>query len=164
MIGSLSYFVNNHHINLKSGWRVILTVTSNCFEEEEDKVIKEKAYAILRKIYESGFTIFNLEENYTDIVQILGKLTREREEFYGLGCLQIIQLIVDYYHQKLGLNLDEDIDAKVNEVDIHFWQTVFLPLLSIIFPMCGDCRPKVQAPAIKALFSILMKYGKLFKY
>jgi len=60
MIGSLSYFVNNHHVNLKSGWRVVLAVTSSCFEEEEDKVIKEKAFAILRKIYESGFTIFNL--------------------------------------------------------------------------------------------------------
>ena len=78
----------------------------------------------------------------------------------------IIQQIIDYFHKKMGIILDDDtIDEKENKnVDIHFWQTVFLPLLSIIFPMCGDCRTKVQSPAIKALFDILMKYGKLFKY
>jgi hypothetical protein len=30
--------------------------------------------------------------------------------------------------------------------------------------MCGDSRLKVQAPAIKTLFEILTKYGKLFRY
>ena len=108
MIGSLSYFVSNHHNNLKIGWKVILSVTSQCFEEEEDPVIKEKAFAILRKLYESSFTIFSLEDNYGDMVQILGKLTREKEEVYGLGCLQIIQLIVEYYHQKLGISLEDN--------------------------------------------------------
>jgi hypothetical protein len=79
MMGSLSYFVANHHSNLKSGWKVILSVTSSCFEEDEDTVIKEKGYAILKKIYDSNFGIFNLEDNYTDLVQILSKLTREKE-------------------------------------------------------------------------------------
>ena len=99
-------------------------------------------------------------------MQILTKLTREKDESYGLGCLQIIQLIVEYYHQKLGINLEEEggMNQESNNVDIHFWQTVFLPLLSIIFPVCGDCRTRVQTPAIKVLFEILMKYGKLFKY
>ena len=145
---------------------MILSVTSNCFEEEEDKIIKEKAYGILKKISDSQFTVFSLEENYNDVVQILGKLTREKEEHYGLGCLQIIHQIIDYFHKKMGINLDEDkIEEKESkEVDIHFWQTVFLPLLSIIFPMCGDARTNVQSPAIRALFDILMKYGKLFKY
>ena len=41
---------------------------------------------------------------------------------------------------------------------------MFLPLLSIIFPICGDSRTSVQQPAIECLFSILFKYGKLFKY
>jgi hypothetical protein len=30
--------------------------------------------------------------------------------------------------------------------------------------MCGDSRTKIQSPAIKALFDLLMKYGKLFRY
>jgi hypothetical protein len=82
-----------------------------------------------------------------------------------LGALQIIQLIVEYYHQRLGIDLEKSIDAAENaQIDINFWQTVFLPLLSIIFPMCGDARTRVQAPAIKTLFDILIKYGKLFRY
>lgn len=108
MIGSLSYFVSNHHISLKYGWKVILSVTNNCFQEQEDKVLKEKAYGILKKISDSQFSVFNLEENYNDIVQILGKLTREKQEAYGLGCLQIIQQIIDYFHKKMGIMLEED--------------------------------------------------------
>lgn len=33
MIGGMNYFVSNHHVCLKSGWKVILSVVSNCFEE-----------------------------------------------------------------------------------------------------------------------------------
>lgn len=59
----------------------------------------------MKKIYESNFSILNLEECYNDIVQILNKLKSEREENYSLGCLNIISMIVEYYHQKLGIDL-----------------------------------------------------------
>ena len=49
-------------------------------------------------------------------------------------------------------------------LDISFWQTYFLPLLSTIYIICGDSRSEVQTNAIELLFSVLMKYGKLFKY
>jgi brefeldin A-inhibited guanine nucleotide-exchange protein len=165
MIGSLSYFVVNHSLSLKSGWKLILSVICSCFEDEEHQIIKEKAYGILRKIAESNFTIFTLEDNYNDFVQILGRLAREKEENYALGCLQIIQQIIEYYHMRLGISLEHGPDAVENEkVDINFWQTVFLPLLSIIFPVCGDWRAAVQKPAIECLFSLLFRYGKLFRY
>jgi len=50
MIGALSYFVNNYPTHLKTGWKTILAVVNNSFEDEEHQVIKEKAYAILKKI------------------------------------------------------------------------------------------------------------------
>jgi Sec7-like guanine-nucleotide exchange factor len=59
-IGSLSYFVVNHAQHLKVGWKLILSVICNCFEEEEHQIIKEKAYGILKKISESNFAIFSL--------------------------------------------------------------------------------------------------------
>jgi hypothetical protein len=31
MIGGLSYFVNNHALYLKSGWKTVLSVVSSCF-------------------------------------------------------------------------------------------------------------------------------------
>jgi hypothetical protein len=34
MIGSLSYFVVNHSLHLKIGWKLILNVICNSFEEE----------------------------------------------------------------------------------------------------------------------------------
>lgn len=105
MIGGLSYFVTYHSLHLKNGWKLILNVTCNCFEEEEHQIIKEKAYGILKKIAESNFSIFNFEENYNDFVQILNRLGREKEENYALGCLQIIQQIVEYYHARMGINL-----------------------------------------------------------
>jgi len=40
MIGGLNYFVSNHYSHLKLGWKTILSVVSNCFEEEEHQVIK----------------------------------------------------------------------------------------------------------------------------
>jgi hypothetical protein len=49
-------------------------------------------------------------------------------------------------------------------LNINFWQTIFLPLLSIIFPICGDSRTNIQLPAIESLFDILTRYGKFFKY
>jgi len=40
MIGGLSYFVNNYPTQLKTGWKTILTVVNNSFEDEEHQVIK----------------------------------------------------------------------------------------------------------------------------
>jgi Sec7-like guanine-nucleotide exchange factor len=40
MVGSLNYFVSNHHTYLKSGWKTIMSVVSNCFDEDEDPIIK----------------------------------------------------------------------------------------------------------------------------
>lgn len=111
MIGSLSYFVVNHALHLRGGWKLILSVVGACFEEEEHQIIKEKAYGILRKIAENNFAIFSLEENYNDFLQILGKLAREKEDTYATGCLQIIQQVVDYYHQRLSISLDHGPDA-----------------------------------------------------
>ena len=105
MIGGLNYFVSNHYPHLKTGWKTILSVVCNCFEEEEHQVIKEKGYAILKRISDNNFTIFNLDENYTDFVQILSRLAREKEDSYALGCLQIIKEIIEYYHKQLGINL-----------------------------------------------------------
>ena len=165
MIGSLSYFVSNHHGTLGEGWKTILAVVSACFEEEENEVIKEKAFAIMRRLNDSNFSILSLEQYHADVVQVLGKLPREKEENYGLGCLQMIQQLISYYHGKLGLDVSAGpTDPKNSRADIHFWQTIFLPLLSIIFPMCGDWRTKVQVPAIERLFSILEEYGGLFNY
>ena len=76
IVGGLGYFVNNHAGNLKTGWKVILSVLCSCFEEEEHQVIKEKAFAILKKVQDSKFSGFSLEENYTDFVQILNRLAR----------------------------------------------------------------------------------------
>jgi hypothetical protein len=57
------------------------------------------------------------------------------------------------------------VEAETNKnLDISFWQTYFLPLLSTIYIICGDSRSEVQTNAIELLFSVLMKYGKLFKY
>jgi hypothetical protein len=34
IIGSLGYFINNHSANLKNGWKVILPIICEAFEEE----------------------------------------------------------------------------------------------------------------------------------
>jgi hypothetical protein len=40
-------------------------------------------------------------------------------------------------------------EAEENNVlDINFWQTIFLPLLSTIYGICGDNRQEVQAASI----------------
>jgi hypothetical protein len=37
--------------------------------------LKEKAFLNVKKIYESNFTVMNLEDNYVDFVQILTRLS-----------------------------------------------------------------------------------------
>lgn len=165
MVGALHYFVSNHPTHLRTGWRTILAVICACFEEEEHAVIKEKAYALLRKIADGGFVVFPLADNYTDFVQILGRLAREKEDAYALGCLQVIREVVEHYQRTVGMDVERAAEAAENSgLDINFWQTVFLPLLSIIYPMCGDSRTNIQLPAIESLFDMLVRYGKLFKY
>ena len=61
----------------------------------------------------------------------------------------------------MQMNLE---DVSVNKIDIHFWQTRWLPLLSTIYGICGDFRPQLQKDAVECLFKILMNYGKLFDY
>lgn len=79
IIGSISYFVNNHNINIKSGWKILLPVLSAAFEEEEDPGVKEKAHGVVKQLYDSHFRIIDLEENYSDFVQILGRMAHEKE-------------------------------------------------------------------------------------
>ena len=77
---------------------------------------------------------------------------------YGNGCLQIIQQIIEYFHVQMSIDLTKEIDSPENaKIDINFWQTVFLPLLSIIFPICGDSRTALQQSAIRCLFDILVR-------
>lgn len=73
-----------------------------------------------------------------------------------------MRAVVEYYHKKLSIDLESSEENPL--LDINFWQTIFLPLLSTIYGICGDNRLDVQQGAIDCMFSILMKYGKLFKY
>jgi hypothetical protein len=67
-------------------------------------------------------------------------LPHEKDEIYPRGCIEAVKAIVDYYHAKYEINL-EDLDADSNKkLDVAFWQTYFLPLLSTIYAICGDCR------------------------
>ncbi len=42
---------------------------------------------IVRKIYETNFSMIDLDENYVDYVQILGRMAREKDENYIKSCL-----------------------------------------------------------------------------
>lgn len=54
-------------------------------------------------------------------------------------------MITSYYHKKMKMNLDE---PSENKIDINFWQTRWLPLLSTIYGICGDFRPALQKDAV----------------
>lgn len=58
VVGGLSYFASNYHQNInKDGWRIIFNIVGSAFEEDEDLNVKEKALTIVKKVYESKFTI-----------------------------------------------------------------------------------------------------------
>ena len=49
--------------------------------------MKEKALTIVKKVYESKFTILEIDDAYVDFVQILGKMAREKDEIYPASCI-----------------------------------------------------------------------------
>lgn len=61
IVGGLSYFVNNYFPNIKDGWKIILAIFCDSFEEEEDQIVKEKSHIIVKKIYETNFSIIDLD-------------------------------------------------------------------------------------------------------
>ena len=76
IVGGLSYFVNNYFQYIKDGWRIILSILCDSFDEDEDPMVKEKSHGVVRKIYESNFLVMDIDENYVDFVQILGRMAR----------------------------------------------------------------------------------------
>lgn len=60
MLGGLIYFVSHHFQLLKSGWKVVLEVFIASFGEHEEPTLKEKCYAVVKKIVESKFTVMPL--------------------------------------------------------------------------------------------------------
>lgn len=77
-------------------------------------------------------------------MQILGRMAREKEEVYPKSCIDAIQTITNYYHKKLNINLDQPNAPENEKLDINFWQTMWLPLLSTVYGICGDFRLDVQ--------------------
>lgn len=59
----------------------------------------------MKKIYETKFSIIDLDENYVDYVQILGRMAREKDETYIKSCLEAIKTIIAFEENKLNINL-----------------------------------------------------------
>lgn len=62
---------------------------------------------IVKKIYETNFSMIDLDENYVDFVQILGRMAREKDETYIKSCLEAIKTIIIFYESKLQINMED---------------------------------------------------------
>lgn len=75
-------------------------------------------------------------------------MAREKEETYIKSCLEAIKAILNFYENKLQINVDNPNAEENEKLNMTFWQTMWLPLLSTVYGICGDFRAEIQNEAI----------------
>ena len=81
-----------------------------------------------------------IDDNYVDFVQILGRMAREKEQVYPVSCIEAIKVIIEYFHSVHEINLENLQAVENKKLDLAYWQTMWLPLLNTLYGICGDYK------------------------